>query len=372
MPLFNSLYLHVQLGVRGISNVPGLQDELDSIKNLVDDNSHICSENDADLSVIKQHVNDAGVHWSNLSNLSICSEVDHGVLGVDGTTIQSVGGVITCEIDAAIKLVTNDEIEMTSLGISDSMYIVTRLDVSKIFYLNPNQNPAIITNWVSGPTLLDLVTAFNGRNGNVIPEYGDYAIDDIPMLRDTLNQLYDDVDDSTVTTTENNTRVSTLLTGYSALADISNATADSIATSQQRITYLKSSQPREYSTALTAYITPSQSGSNIDDARITSQVTTWEGGLQVMLLYLPTYWRDGFTTILFQPSILFSEILDIQFAVNYTSDPTRVRAQWDYTYTNANRDRYVSSVILWRDSSIDGNTPQRIRITGIPLNMDEY
>ena len=73
---------------------------------------------------------------------------------------------------------------MLALPQISNLYIVTRTDVDKLFYLNANEDPAEITNWEEGASVGDTVSSFNGRSGAVVPAKGDYTQKQIKTIHD--------------------------------------------------------------------------------------------------------------------------------------------------------------------------------------------
>lgn len=53
------------------------------------------------------------------------------------------------------------------------MYVV--LSEDRMYYLNPNLDPSVPSNWIAGPSTVAAVASFNNRTGAVMPLTGDYT-----------------------------------------------------------------------------------------------------------------------------------------------------------------------------------------------------
>jgi len=103
-----------------------------------------------------------------------------GVVKVDGSTITvSPDGTISSTVGAATKAVVDSEAAMLSLPTISNLYIVTRSDLEVIYYLNANLDSSVLSNWVIGASIANTVASFNGRLGDVVPEQGDYVLEDL-------------------------------------------------------------------------------------------------------------------------------------------------------------------------------------------------
>lgn len=106
---------------------------------------------------------------------------------VDSTRLGAINGVATLDssgkiplsqlpnIDNVDRLTVPDQSARYALSVSDKFRIVLQLDTNIQWYLDANQNPSVSTNWAEGGYVGTQVISFNGRNGAVTPQTGDYT-----------------------------------------------------------------------------------------------------------------------------------------------------------------------------------------------------
>lgn len=114
-----------------------------------------------------------------------------------GPTMSIDGeGKLNTNVAAAEKKVVASEAAMLALPQISNLYIVTRTDVNRLYYLNANDDPSLLSNWESGPSVADTVASFNGRVGDVVPQIGDYTLDQVTTADVTTATEYKLVIDS--------------------------------------------------------------------------------------------------------------------------------------------------------------------------------
>ena len=109
---------------------------------------------------------------------------EYGMVKVGPTMTIDGDGKLDANVAAAEKKAVSDETAMLALPQISNLYIVTRTDVDKLFYLNANEDPAEIGNWEEGASVGDTVSSFNGRSGAVVPATGDYNQKQIKTIHD--------------------------------------------------------------------------------------------------------------------------------------------------------------------------------------------
>lgn len=175
------------------------QDVVDNQKAIAENNELIVDNGgrldsvEASVSTLNGVVDSDGVPYANVKNVPLATGTTAGVVRPDNITIRSANGVLTVDVAAAEKRAVSTEAFMLGLPLIQNLYIVTRSDVNRIFYLNAGEDPAILSNWIQGASTLDAVSSFNGRNGAVLPNTGDYSVSDITDLQAELDAKQDNI-----------------------------------------------------------------------------------------------------------------------------------------------------------------------------------
>ncbi len=112
------------------------------------------------------------------------SPTNAGVIKVGPSLTINGDGVLDSDVAAAEKRVAAGEAAMLALPQISNLYIVTRTDIDKLFYLNADDDPSLIGNWEEGASVGDVVASFNGRSGAVTPQAGDYNQRQIKTIHD--------------------------------------------------------------------------------------------------------------------------------------------------------------------------------------------
>lgn len=99
-------------------------------------------------------------------------------LSIDGN------GKLSATATSEKTVTVSDEAAMLALPLQAGGYRVNRLDVERLYYLNSNEDPAVLGNWTVGPSTALAVLSFNGRVGVVTPEKGDYKSSQIKVTHD--------------------------------------------------------------------------------------------------------------------------------------------------------------------------------------------
>lgn len=106
---------------------------------------------------------------------------------IDSTRLGAINGVATLDnsgkiplsqlpnIDNVDRLTVPDQSARYALPISDKFRIVLQLDTNIQWYLDANQDSSVPANWAEGGYVGTQVISFNGRNGAVAPQTGDYT-----------------------------------------------------------------------------------------------------------------------------------------------------------------------------------------------------
>lgn len=79
------------------------------------------------------------------------------------------------QIDTVERNTVANQAARLALPVSTKFRITIQNDVQRQFYLDPNLDPSVSSNWVDGGSVASAVTSFNGRTGNVLPQTGDYS-----------------------------------------------------------------------------------------------------------------------------------------------------------------------------------------------------
>lgn len=136
-------------------------------------------------------------------DVNIATVDETGVVKPDGTSITITDdGTISATAAAATKVAVADETEMLALTQIDNLYIVTRTDLSEIWYLNASLDPSVLTNWEEGASVADTVSSWKGAGddtaqiGDVIASNTDYTMDMIrgEDITNTGTQYYLEID----------------------------------------------------------------------------------------------------------------------------------------------------------------------------------
>jgi len=99
----------------------------------------------------------------------------NGVVRADNTTIKIDGnGVMSSALSAATYSIVGSQAAMLALPKLTNLTICTRTDNNHVYYLNANQDPTVLANWVDGGSTANNVLSFNARTGAILPVAGDY------------------------------------------------------------------------------------------------------------------------------------------------------------------------------------------------------
>lgn len=102
-----------------------------------------------------------------------------------GLMVDGEGNLSATAVSESTK-VLNTEAEMLSLAAEMLRpYRIIRLDTKRLYYLNAGSSPSVLANWLVGPSIEAAVVTFKSRSGAVVPEYGDYNSDLIPLVDKT-------------------------------------------------------------------------------------------------------------------------------------------------------------------------------------------
>lgn len=89
------------------------------------------------------------------------------------------------DLNTSEAKVVNTEAERLALPEVDKLYIVTQVEAGPNsgagyqWFLNPNTDPSIVSNWVRGANAGNTVLSFAGRSGPVTPQTGDYTAEQV-------------------------------------------------------------------------------------------------------------------------------------------------------------------------------------------------
>lgn len=337
----------------GITDVPGLQLELTSLNATSEVNSNLITEHTSDIQILQQHVTSDGVKWDSLTNVPYASTASHGVARVDGVTINSDDGIISSNITSSITYTVESESEMMGLPVSTSLYIVARSDLSKIYYLNANLDPGLLTNWHIGPSLIDNISSFNGRLGDIVPKYGDYTIDLIEDLRAELDSISSQMMLNTTRNEDTTSKLDDVTLLSTTLTQQTDANSTAIQQIDTRLTELERLTPPDYKYIRSSVSHNQSNGSSEDDVYISSAYESFQGGLRNLYIRCSTFWVDQECRIYFPA---FRQILYINFSANSNLHSGNAAVGHGTSYITINR-----------FDSVDGNSPVTIHIVGIPI-----
>lgn len=117
-------------------------------------------------------------------NLKIASDADLGGIKVGtGLTIDG-NGQLSASATSEVTVTVADQTEMLALTQVLGGYRANRLDEQRLYYLNSNEDPGVIGNWIQGPSTANTVLSFSSRNGQVTPEKGDYKSSMVKVAHD--------------------------------------------------------------------------------------------------------------------------------------------------------------------------------------------
>ncbi|UYD60046.1 hypothetical protein OPFAMLBM_00025 [Aeromonas phage avDM12-TAAL] len=85
-------------------------------------------------------------------------------------------------IDTLRRVSVNDEAARLALPVANRFTIAIQIDTQDQWYLDAFLLPSIKANWVYGGSVAANVSSFNNRNGNVLPQAGDYTADMVGAL----------------------------------------------------------------------------------------------------------------------------------------------------------------------------------------------
>jgi len=117
-------------------------------------------------------------------NLKTASISELGGIKI-GTGLSIDGdGKVSATATSEETVTVSSEAAMLLLPQQQGGYRVNRTDLERLYYLNSGQDPSVIGNWTAGPSTALAVLTFNGRNGAVEPQKGDYKSSMIKMTHD--------------------------------------------------------------------------------------------------------------------------------------------------------------------------------------------
>lgn len=105
-------------------------------------------------------------------------------LAIDGS------GKISATATSEETVTVSNEAAMLALPMQAGGYRVNRTDLERLYYLNSGEDPAVLANWTAGPSTALAVLTFNGRNGAVLPEKGDYKVSMVRVPDTTTGTNY--------------------------------------------------------------------------------------------------------------------------------------------------------------------------------------
>lgn len=106
-------------------------------------------------------------------------------LNVDGE------GRLSANATNEITAIVPTEEAMLALTLNATQpYRAIRLDEQRLYYLNANVPPDDAANWIAGPSVAAAVNSFNGRTGEVVPQYNDYNLDMVPLSDKTSASVH--------------------------------------------------------------------------------------------------------------------------------------------------------------------------------------
>lgn len=133
---------------------------------------------------------------SAIKDFPIATETELGMVKGSFTIEIKPDGSLESKVAAATKIVVPDQTAMLALPPITNLYIATRTDVNKIFYLNANQDPSILANWEEGASTQDTVTGFKGagdisaRTGEIVVSDTDYTADMVKATDNVTGRKY--------------------------------------------------------------------------------------------------------------------------------------------------------------------------------------
>lgn len=99
-------------------------------------------------------------------------------LSIDGT------GKVSATATSEETVTVSSQAAMLALPQQSGGYRVNRTDEERLYYLNSGDDPAVLGNWTQGPSTALAVLTFNGRNGAVLPQKGDYKSSMVKVTHD--------------------------------------------------------------------------------------------------------------------------------------------------------------------------------------------
>lgn len=129
-------------------------------------------------------------------NLKTASNLEKGGVKVGTGLAILPDGTLYSTVSGSLVVVRQDEAGRLGLPQVAQAYTCIQVDAKRVFYLNPNENPAVLSNWIDGPSTEAAVNGFKGakdtaaRTGVVEAEYGDYTGDMIPLTDKTTAKVY--------------------------------------------------------------------------------------------------------------------------------------------------------------------------------------
>jgi hypothetical protein len=134
---------------------------------------------------------DERIPWGALKDVPEASASTAGVIKVGSTLTVDEEGKLQSNVSGAIKVAVADETAMLALPPkTNEMYIVTRTDENRLYYLSANKNPSTLSEWEAGALTTDTVVSFNGRDGAIVAKEGDYTLEQCPTVDLTSGTNY--------------------------------------------------------------------------------------------------------------------------------------------------------------------------------------
>lgn len=183
--------------VRITRKIDGLHEIFNTaISNFVDLNGDAVAADFAELDTYLKTNAGGAVAGTGLSKSGSVLNLD--VAGVDalggikiGTGLSIDGtGKVSATATSEETVTVASEAAMLALPQQAGGYRVNRTDLERLYYLNSGEDPAVLGNWTAGPSTALAVLTFNGRNGVVTPEKGDYKGSMVRMPDTTTGTNY--------------------------------------------------------------------------------------------------------------------------------------------------------------------------------------
>ena len=118
---------------------------------------------------------------SAIKDFPIASGTQLGMVKLGTGFSISGDGKLNNDSTAAKQVVVSSQAAMLALPMISNLYIANRTDVQTNWYLNADEDPAILANWTQGEYTGNIVSSFKNRHGAVAPQYGDYDSTLVPI-----------------------------------------------------------------------------------------------------------------------------------------------------------------------------------------------